>query len=63
MKAMVEVKQKVRCRMQIVIDIPDEEYERIKDMPKCYQLLIHKAVTNGTPLSKYCPHCGAKMEV
>ena len=49
--------------MQIVIDIPDEEYERIKDIPNDYKLLIHKAVTNGIPLSEYCDHCtGDKAE-
>ena len=35
--------------MKLIIDIPEEEYERIKDIPNDYKLLIHKAVTNGTP--------------
>lgn len=38
--------------MQIVIDIPEEEFERIKDIPNDYKLLIHKAIANGTPLPK-----------
>ena len=36
--------------MKLIIDIPEEEYERIKDIPNDYKLLIHKAVANGTPL-------------
>ena len=36
--------------MKLIIDIPEEEFARIKDIPRDYKLFIHKIVANGTPL-------------
>lgn len=39
--------------MQIVIDIPDEDYKRIKDMPDAFNSLTsraYKSIKNGTSL-------------
>ena len=41
--------------MQIVIDVPDEDYKRIKDMPDAFNSLTsraYKSIKNGTPLPK-----------
>lgn len=41
--------------MKIVIDIPDEDYKRIKDMPDAFNSLTsraYKSIKNGTPLPK-----------
>lgn len=41
--------------MQIVIDISDEDYKRIKDMPDAFNSLTsraYKSIKNGTPLPK-----------
>ena len=41
--------------MQVVIDIPDEDYKRIKDMPDAFNSLTsrtYKSIRNGTPLPK-----------
>ena len=47
--------------MKLIIDIPEEEYERIKDIPNDYKLLIHKAVANGTPFDS-CEDCISRAE-
>ena len=42
--------------MQIVIEIPDEDYNRIKDMPDAFNSLTsraYKAIKNGKELNKY----------
>ena len=39
--------------MQIVIDIPEEDYNRIKDIPNVFESLtsrMYKAIQDGTPL-------------
>ena len=41
--------------MQVVIDISDEDYKRIKDMPDAFNSLtsrVYKSIKNGTPLPK-----------
>lgn len=39
--------------MQIVIDIPDEEYNRMKDLKMFGNVTVWKnAICNGTPLPK-----------
>lgn len=41
--------------MKIVIDVPDEDYKRIKDMPDAFNSLTsraYKSIKNGTPLPK-----------
>lgn len=38
--------------MQIVIDIPEEEYEEIINREDCGLHVLTKAIANGTPLPK-----------
>ena len=38
--------------MQIVIDIPDNKYQWIKDSPQTYDNEYCKAIRRGTPLPK-----------
>ena len=38
--------------MQIVIDIDEEYYKYIQDIPQCYRQAIHRVIANGTPLPK-----------
>lgn len=38
--------------MQIVIDIPEDRYRQIKDMPNAFGSDICKAIRNGIPLPK-----------
>ena len=47
--------------MKLIIDIPEEEYERIKDIPNDYKLLIHKAVANGTPFDSVIEDIKAEL--
>ena len=42
--------------MKTVIDIDEEDYNRIKDIPDAFDSLtsrVYKAIKNGTPLSKH----------
>ena len=38
--------------MKIVIDIDEEYYKYIQDIPKCYRQAIHRVIADGTPLPK-----------
>ena len=38
--------------MKIVIDIDEELYKYIKDIPKCYRMAAHRVIADGTPLPK-----------
>lgn len=38
--------------MRLVIDIPDEEYERWKTVGEMDAFIVRKAMLNGTPLPK-----------
>lgn len=38
--------------MQIVIDIPEDRYRQIKDLPNAFNSDICKAIRNGIPLPK-----------
>lgn len=53
--------------MKVIIDVPENYYyslaakEALLDKPLDH---IEKIILDGTPLAfKYCPNCGAKMEV
>ena len=39
--------------MKLIVDISEEEYKYIKDIPKDYMSLAHKVIANGTPLDKF----------
>ena len=38
--------------MKIVIDIPEEEYNAVMEMPTDYGMLLYKAIRECTPLPK-----------
>ena len=47
--------------MKLIIDIPEEEFARIKDIPRDYKLLIHKIVATGTPFDSVIEDIKAEL--
>ena len=45
------IKQKVRCMMQLVIDISEDDYKKVQD-GRASVSMMRKAIRNGTPLPK-----------
>jgi hypothetical protein len=48
---MLEGRQKARCKMQIVIDISEDDYRKVQD-GRASVSMMRKAIRNGTPLTK-----------
>ena len=45
--------------VEIIVKLPDEDYDRIKDIPDAFDSLtsrVYKSIKNGTPLPK-CKDC------
>ena len=48
--------------MQIVIDIPDEEYKRWREVREMDALIVRNSLVNGTPLDKVLEDIKTEIE-
>lgn len=48
--------------MQIVIDIPDEEYKRWREVGEMDALIVRNSLVNGTPLDKVLEDIKTEIE-
>lgn len=48
--------------MQVVIDIPDEEYKRWREVREMDALIVRNSLVNGTPLDKVLEDIKTEIE-